>query len=304
VFVEEHLRELRRQRFSPPAVLAYVRRVAQRGRENVVANPGAVRSIWTVALGFFALSFVAAAALALHDDRSLAYDFFGATSLAILPVFALVTLYVDLLRDRDGYRLSALNLPTVLTLLRVIMLPGIVLFLSRHRLDLALGALLVAAFSDVVDGWLARRWKQITQLGTVLDPIVDIVFNLALFLGLAHARLLPDWVARVAVVRYGTLIAGGTWIHLFVGPVRIRPTFFGRLTGVVMTALLGFLVTLHALDGRMAERLVPLTERALGALMCATVLHVLALGWYNLRLLSGKASETGQVVDDVRWGGR
>src|SRR5262249_51372065 len=155
------------------------------GRDNIVANPGAVRSVWTVALGCFVLAFVAASLLALTDYRGLAYDLFAGTSLTILPVFALVTLHLELLRDLDGYRLSALNLPSALALLRLVMRPGILLFLTRHRLGLALAAFVIAALTDVADGWLARRWRQVTQLGTVLDPIVDILFNLVLFVGLA-----------------------------------------------------------------------------------------------------------------------
>jgi cardiolipin synthase len=303
VFVEEYLKDLRRERFSPAAWLAYGRRLVQRGRENAIANPGAVRSVWAVALVFFAASFVAAAALALSDDRRLAYDFFGFTALAILPVFALVTAHLDLLRDPEGYRLSALNLPTALTLLRPVLVPGIVLFLTHRRPDLALAGITLGALSDVADGWLARRWRQTTQLGTVLDPIVDVVFNLAVFLAMVAARILPAWVGWVAAFRYGILIAGGIWLYLFVGPVRIRPTFFGRLSGVLMTALVMFAVLLRGLDGRLAERLAPLTQTALGVLLCATVAHVAALGWYNLRVMTGKAAERG-VVGDVRWGAR
>jgi len=304
MFVEEYLQDLRRERFSPPALLRYARRVAQRARENMVVNPGAVRSVWSVALVFFAAAFVAAVAIALAYDRHLAYDFFLATSLGILPAFAFVTFHLGLLRDRDGYRLSALNLPTALTLLRVVLVPGIVMFLTERHFGLALAAYLVAGISDVADGWLARRWKQITSLGTVLDPLVDILFNLAIFGGLAVAGLLAPWVFQVACLRYGMLLAGGACLYLFVGPVRIQPTLFGRLTGVVMSALIALLTVLHVVRGSLAERLSPLTEIALGVLLTATVGHVVALGWYNLRTMTGKAEAPGRVVGDIRYGAR
>ena len=118
------------------------------------------------------------------------------------------------------------------------------------------------------------------------------------------------------------------YLYLFVGPVRIRPTAFGRLTGVVMATLMFFLVALGAFDGRAAERLMPLTRAALGVLLCATIVHVVALGWYNLRVMAGAgrsgrpadagrpdgtigvadpagvAAARGRVVGDVRWGAR
>jgi len=303
VFVEEYLEDVRRERFAPAALLGYARRVAARTREQIYTNPGAVRSIWSVGLGFFAAAFVAAGIMALAYDRHLAYDFFLQTSLWILPAFAFVTASVGLMRDRDGYSLSALNLPLTLTLLRVVLVPGIALFLLERHLVLALATFVVAALSDVADGWLARRWKQETRLGTVLDPLVDIVFNLAMFFALAAAELLPRWVFWVAALRYGILLVGGATLTIFVGPLRIRPTWFGRFTGIVMSTLVALLMLLHALRGPLEETLLPLTEIALGVLLSATVIQVVVMGWYNLRLMArDSALPRGRVVGDVRWG--
>jgi len=304
VFIEEYLQDLRRDRFSLPAVIVYLRRATGRLREHLDANPGGVRSVWLVAIGFFAAAFLTAVAMSLAFDHRLAYDFFLRTSLGILPVFALVTLHIGLLRDREGYRLSALNLPTALTLLRISLAPAIVLFLVRRQYPLALAAYVVAGTSDIADGWLARRWGQITQLGTVLDPIVDIVFNLAVFAGLAAAGLVPVWVCAIAGLRYGVLLAGGIALYLFVGPVKIQPTAFGRLTGIFVSSLVALLVVLHIVEGGLGERLAPLTVAALGVLMFATVVQVVALGWYNLRVMTGRARAEGRVIDDVRWGAR
>jgi len=304
VFIEEYLQDLRRERFAPRAIVRYVRRAFGRARESMVANPGAARSLWSVGLVFFAATFVGSAALALWDERALALAFFLCKTLAMLPVFALVTLHLDLLRDRDGYRLSAVNLPTALTLLRICLAPGIALFLSRWHFALALVTYLAAELSDVADGWLARRWNQITRLGTVLDPIVDILFNVVVFSGLFAGGVIPLWVLGLALLRYGIFLFGGAGLYLFLGQVRIRPTFFGRLSGVVMVGLAAFLVLLHVLRAPWVERLGPLTEIALGTLLAAAVGQVVALGWYNLRVMRGEAQAQGQVVGDVRWGPR
>lgn len=304
MFIEEHLQDLRRDRFTPRALALYARRLAARVREDVVANPGAVRSVWLLGLGFFAGAFLSAAGMALAYDRRIAYDFFLQTALWILPSFALVTLHIGMLRDGEGFRLSAVNAPTALTLLRVTLIPGIILFLVERHFVLALAAFLLAALTDVADGWLARRWNQTTRLGTVLDPLVDIVFNLAMFAGLEAAGLLPGWVLAVAALRYGILLVGGAYLYVFVGPPRIRPTAFGRLTGVVMAGLIALHTLLHAVNGALAEALAPLTEAALGVLLSATVLQVLALGWYNLRLMRGEPAAEGRVVGDVRWSAR
>ena len=304
MFIEEYLQDLRRDRFSLPAVVHYLRRVGARVREEVDANPGAVRSIWSVALVIFASTFVAAAALALSGRRPLALEFFLATSLAILLGFAFVTFHLGLMRDREGFRLSAINAPTTLTLMRVVLLPGVVLFLAERHFALALIAYVLASLSDVADGWVARRWNQVTRLGTVLDPIVDIVFNLVLIAGLFTTGLVPWWVFAVAVARYSLLLVGGAYLYVFVGPVRIHPTLFGRLSGVFIASFVAFLTLLHILRGALAETLIPLTEIALGVLLGATIIQGVALGWYNLRMMRGVASAQGRVVGDVRWGAK
>ena len=302
MFFEEYLQDLRRERFSPPALIHYARRASAELRRHMDANPGAVRSIWSIAVGFFAAAFIAAAVMAITYDRHLAYDFFLGVSLAILPAFGLVTLHVGLLRDREGFRLSALNLPTTLTLLRVVLVPALTLFLVERHFLLALATFALAELTDVADGWIARRTGQITMLGTVLDPLVDIVFNLSVFAALAVSGLLPAWVAWVAVARYSLLLVGGACMYLFVGPLRIQPTLFGRMTGVLMAALVAFLTLLHVPNGPLPESLTPLTEIALGVLLSATVAQVLILGWYNLRIMTGKVEAPGRVVGDVRWG--
>ena len=304
MFIEEDLQELRRERFAPHAVVNYLRRVAAHVRAQLDANPAAVRSIWSVALGFFAADFLTAVALALGTERLLASRFFLDTALVIPPTFAFVTLNLGLLRDANGYRLSALNVPITLTLLRVVLVPGLALLLIEHHFALAFAIYLLASFTDVADGWIARRAGQITRLGTVLDPLVDIVFNLTLFCALAASGLLPAWVGWVAVLRYGLLLVGGAGLYVFVGPLRIQPTLFGRMTGVVIAALVGLLTLLHALRGALADALAPLTSVALGALLSATVAQVVVLGWYNLRVMRGKAESQGRVVGDVRWGAR
>jgi cardiolipin synthase len=304
VFIEEYLQDLRRDRFAPRAVGLYLKRLARRVRDDLVANPDAVRSIWNVALVFFAGTFVAAAAMSLAYDRHLAYRFFLHTALWILVSFSLVTLFIGMLRDREGYRLSALNLPTVLTLLRATLVPGVTLFLTGEHYGLALILFLVASITDVADGWLARRWKQTTRFGSVLDAEVDIVFNLALFGALSASGLLAPWVFWVALARYAILLLGGSYLYVFFGPVRIYPTLFGRLTGVIMAALVAFLLLLHVARGPWPLALGPLTQIALGVLLSATVLQVTALGWYNLKTMSGDGRGEGRVVGDVRWGAR
>src|SRR5262249_19081426 len=152
MFIEEHLQELRRQRFTPPALARYSRELARHIRSEWDANPEAVRSVWSVALIFFAADFVAAAAVAIGLARRLGLGIFLAPAIGILPAFTAVSFSIGLLRNREGFRLSALNVPLVLTLLRLALLPAIVLFVLERRFALALAGFVLAALTDVADG--------------------------------------------------------------------------------------------------------------------------------------------------------
>ena len=304
MFLEEHLRDLRRERFAPRAVASYARHVGAHVRRELLANPSAARAIWTTAVAYFVAAFLAAGGMALSGEREMATRFLLGTTLAMAFGFGFVTMFVGMLRDEDGYRLPRLNVPIMLTLTRVSLVPGICLFLEERRFTAALGLYLLAALSDVLDGALARRWRQTTRLGTVMDPVVDIVFNLAILGGLTAANLLAPWVFWIGLARYAILTVGGAGLYLFVGPVKIRPTSFGRVTGVVMTAFIALLTLLWAVSGRAALALTQLTEIALGVLLAATTVQIVLVGWYNLRLMTGAASEDGRVIEDVRFRAR
>jgi CDP-diacylglycerol--glycerol-3-phosphate 3-phosphatidyltransferase len=68
------------------------------------------------------------------------------------------------------------NLPNVLSLARIVVMPLLAIFIERRMGWWALGILVAAGLTDLLDGWLARRMKQETAMGKLLDPIADKIF--------------------------------------------------------------------------------------------------------------------------------
>ena len=91
-----------------------------------------------------------------------------------------------------------LTLPNLLTLLRLCAAPGFALcylFLARPWADVAaLGIFVMASATDWIDGYLARRWKQVTKLGTMLDPIADKAMVVIALFTLAYVSSLGAWL--------------------------------------------------------------------------------------------------------------
>ena len=106
-----------------------------------------------------------------------------------------------------------MNLPNLLTLLRIFFVPLLVAALVQENLRLhileytvtyeflALGIFLVAAATDLLDGYLARRLGQVTTVGTLLDPIADKLLVSAALISLVQVRMLPGWMAVLIIGR-------------------------------------------------------------------------------------------------------
>ena len=101
-------------------------------------------------------------------------------------------------------RNSNLNLPNILTIFRIFLVPLIVALLLiqfQGRVILALIFFLLAAFTDFVDGYIARRRGQVTKLGILLDPIADKLLISSAFISLVELRLAPAWAVVIIVGR-------------------------------------------------------------------------------------------------------
>src|SRR5882724_11749182 len=106
-----------------------------------------------------------------------------------------------------------MNLPNSLTILRIFFVPLLVAALVQENVAFQLGSVLVtnewlslaifllAAGTDLLDGYLARRWKQVTTIGTLLDPIADKLLVSAALISLVQQRVVPGWLVVILVGR-------------------------------------------------------------------------------------------------------
>ena len=106
-----------------------------------------------------------------------------------------------------------MNLPNALTILRIFFVPLLVAALVQDSSVFRFGSLeitndllslaifLAAAGTDLLDGYLARRWKQVTTIGTLLDPIADKLLVSAALISLVQIHTLPGWMAVLIIGR-------------------------------------------------------------------------------------------------------
>src|SRR5580658_1484153 len=106
-----------------------------------------------------------------------------------------------------------MNIPNSLTLARIFFVPLLVAVMVKERVlfhfngavitndVVALIIFWMAALTDLLDGYLARRWKQVTTIGTLLDPIADKLLVSAALIALVQERVVPAWLVVLLVGR-------------------------------------------------------------------------------------------------------
>jgi cardiolipin synthase (CMP-forming) len=133
-----------------------------------------------------------------------------------------------------------MNLPNLLSLLRIFMVAPFLIAVIYDRHALALVIFVVAGFTDFLDGYLARRLQQKSVLGTFLDPLGDKLLGTVAFIALSVQGLLPAWLA-VIVVAKDLYVALGAGILHYSGNLTVAlPSFWGKfatLLQIVTVAL-------------------------------------------------------------------
>ncbi|HLP76459.1 MAG TPA: CDP-diacylglycerol--glycerol-3-phosphate 3-phosphatidyltransferase [Candidatus Paceibacterota bacterium] len=130
------------------------------------------------------------------------------------------------------------------TIVRILLIPFFVVEvmnyqrtgLEVHRF-FAILAFAIAAICDGVDGYIARRYNQKSELGAILDPLADKLLLLSsiilLSLDKPHLRNLPTWLSGTIIGRDVLLLIGLVVIQMMVGKVKVRPRVLGKIATVL-----------------------------------------------------------------------
>ena len=94
-----------------------------------------------------------------------------------------------------------MNLPNLLSLLRIVLTPLFIIFLLSDDKPLALIIFVVAAITDAYDGHLARKYNQITSQGKFLDPLADKILVLSAFSSFAFMEIIDFWMVGIIIFR-------------------------------------------------------------------------------------------------------
>jgi cardiolipin synthase len=169
-----------------------------------------------------------------------------------------------------------INIPNVLTLLRILITPLFVIFMIKGHYRLALLVFTMAGVSDGLDGFFARWFNQKTVLGAHLDPIADKLLLISSFVVLAVQQIVPGWLSVVVISRDILILMGIGILRYFNIPFTIKPSMVSKCTTAAQLAT-AFLVLVGLELAVVRPALVPLFWLTT-ALTTASGMHYLYLG--------------------------
>jgi cardiolipin synthase len=142
-----------------------------------------------------------------------------------------------------------ITVPNLLTVFRMVLIPVFVSLLFYQRFLLALGIFILAGVTDGLDGLLARRFDQKSQLGTILDPIADKLMLVTSFVVLSMRSVFPQplpshlpvpfWVTVAVISRDVFILVGAAAINIVTGFRGFRPSMLGKINTTVQIFAIG-----------------------------------------------------------------
>ncbi|MFI4906053.1 MAG: CDP-alcohol phosphatidyltransferase family protein [Steroidobacteraceae bacterium] len=121
------------------------------------------------------------------------------------------------------------HLPNLICLLRMVLVWPIVVSIAHANYRQTLLLFFIAAVSDGLDGFLAKRFHWTSQLGKLLDPLADKLLLVGVFLVATWYGLIPRWLTIAAVGRDVLIVLGALAYHIGWGPLKGRPMFSSKI---------------------------------------------------------------------------
>ncbi|MGB3643605.1 MAG: CDP-alcohol phosphatidyltransferase family protein [Mesorhizobium sp.] len=130
-----------------------------------------------------------------------------------------------------------MTIPNLITILRFLLVPAVVLAMLQARWDWAFAGFAVAGISDGVDGFIARHFNQHSRLGAYMDPMADKLLLVSVFVVLGIAGELPLWLVVLAVSRDALIVFAVLLSSVMGQPVEMKPLVVSKLNTAVQLVL-------------------------------------------------------------------
>ena len=136
----------------------------------------------------------------------------------------------------------ASQIPNVLTLLRIAAAPVLIILLRDHNYELALVVFIVAGITDGLDGYIAKRFNFVTELGAHLDPLADKIIIISAYSMLVWLGQIPFWLVTLVIFRDVVILGGYLVLMALDGDIPMLPTKISKTNTALQISLVIFVL--------------------------------------------------------------
>ncbi|WP_214474811.1 CDP-alcohol phosphatidyltransferase family protein [Mesorhizobium sp. dw_380] len=130
-----------------------------------------------------------------------------------------------------------MTIPNLITILRLVPVPVVVLGMLQARWEWAFAGFVIAGVSDGVDGFMARRFNKQSRFGAYLDPVADKLLLVSVFVVLGFAGELPLWLVVIMVSRDALIVCAVLLSTVMAHPVEIKPFLVSKANTAIQIVL-------------------------------------------------------------------
>lgn len=120
-----------------------------------------------------------------------------------------------------------MNIPNILSVFRLFLIPVFVVLFFTGNYMIAAGIFLLAGFTDILDGYIARKYDLITDIGKVLDPLADKLMQVTVVTCMVIRGFLPLWFLIVILVKEFSMIIASAF--LYKREVVVQASWYGKV---------------------------------------------------------------------------
>ena len=135
-----------------------------------------------------------------------------------------------------------MSIPNLITLARILAVPVILWAITSGEMRIAFALFLAAGLSDLVDGYLAKRFGMATELGAYLDPLADKAMIVSIYVALGIVEAMPRWLVILVVSRDLLIVGGVIFSWLIDKPVSVKPHPVSKLNTAVQLVLVALVL--------------------------------------------------------------
>lgn len=133
---------------------------------------------------------------------------------------------------------------------RILLLPFFVATLIYNEYLYALIIFLLAGITDILDGYIARIKGQVSQLGTILDPVADKFIVITSFILMTINGIIPKWLTIIVISRDAIVITGVIILYFVINQMRVEPSLLGKTSNILQYLLIGLALLTINMTGK------------------------------------------------------